>query len=68
MIRETLDDGVDGAVISSIHTAASHLEELGCSVTEVLLCPCKYMFPEVINSIREFTHAAIQIFLVFVNH
>lgn len=35
VIRETLDDGVDGAVISSIRTAASHLEELGCSVTEV---------------------------------
>ncbi|KAA8525020.1 hypothetical protein F0562_011342 [Nyssa sinensis] len=37
VIRETLDDGVDSEVISSIHTAASHLEELGCSVTEVSL-------------------------------
>lgn len=37
LIRETLDDGVDTDVISTIRGAASHLEELGCTVTEVLL-------------------------------
>lgn len=37
MIRETLDDGVDPEVISSIHGATSHLEELGCTVTEVFV-------------------------------
>ncbi|XP_059663306.1 glutamyl-tRNA(Gln) amidotransferase subunit A, chloroplastic/mitochondrial isoform X7 [Cornus florida] len=37
LIRETLNDGVDSEVISSIRSAASHLEELGCSVTEVSL-------------------------------
>lgn len=37
LIRETLDDGVDKAVVSSIVGAASHLEELGCTVTEVFL-------------------------------
>ncbi|KAJ8429713.1 hypothetical protein Cgig2_013785 [Carnegiea gigantea] len=37
IIRETLEDGVDAAVISSIRAAASHLEDLGCSVTEVSL-------------------------------
>ncbi|KAJ9686041.1 hypothetical protein PVL29_015093 [Vitis rotundifolia] len=37
LIRETLDDGVDKAVVSSIVGAASHLEELGCTVTEVSL-------------------------------
>ena len=35
LIRETLDDGVDDGVKSVISSAASHLEELGCSVTEV---------------------------------
>lgn len=35
LIRETLDDGVDKEVVSSIRDAASHLEELGCTVTEV---------------------------------
>lgn len=35
LIRETLDDGVDIGVTSAIRTAALHLEELGCSVTEV---------------------------------
>ncbi|XP_035539465.1 glutamyl-tRNA(Gln) amidotransferase subunit A, chloroplastic/mitochondrial isoform X2 [Juglans regia] len=37
LIRETLDDGVDNGVISVIRGAASHLEELGCSVTEISL-------------------------------
>lgn len=35
LIRETIEDGVDPDVISSIRGAASHLEELGCTVTEV---------------------------------
>lgn len=38
VIRETLDEGVDIGVISAIRGAASHLEELGCSVTEVYFC------------------------------
>ncbi|KAF7141156.1 hypothetical protein RHSIM_Rhsim06G0124000 [Rhododendron simsii] len=37
VIRETLDDGVDPEVRSSIRGATSHLEELGCTVTEVSL-------------------------------
>ncbi|KAI3983436.1 hypothetical protein MKX01_038856 [Papaver californicum] len=37
IIRETLGDGVDKAVVSTIKAAASHLEELGCTVTEVSL-------------------------------
>ncbi|KAF3969274.1 hypothetical protein CMV_006919 [Castanea mollissima] len=37
VIRETLDEGVDTGVISAIRGAASHLEELGCSVTEISL-------------------------------
>ncbi|KAK3005977.1 hypothetical protein RJ639_017047 [Escallonia herrerae] len=37
LIRETIDSGVDPEVISSIRGAASHLEELGCIVTEVSL-------------------------------
>ncbi|KAK9740879.1 hypothetical protein RND81_03G067900 [Saponaria officinalis] len=37
VIRETLVDGVDETVVSSIRQAASHLERLGCSVTEVSL-------------------------------
>ncbi|XP_021738333.1 glutamyl-tRNA(Gln) amidotransferase subunit A, chloroplastic/mitochondrial-like [Chenopodium quinoa] len=37
IIRETLEDGVDANVVSSICEAASHLEDLGCSVTEVSL-------------------------------
>ncbi|KAH0983684.1 hypothetical protein GBA52_010861 [Prunus armeniaca] len=37
LIRETLDDGVDTGVISAVRTAALHLEELGCCVTEVSL-------------------------------
>ncbi|WMV48974.1 hypothetical protein MTR67_042359 [Solanum verrucosum] len=37
LIRETIEDGVDPDVISSIRGAASHLEELGCTVTEVSL-------------------------------
>ncbi|GAB4859707.1 hypothetical protein Ancab_011186 [Ancistrocladus abbreviatus] len=35
VIRETLEDGVDRNVISSIHAAVSHLEDLGCCVAEV---------------------------------
>ncbi|EEF36497.1 glutamyl-tRNA(gln) amidotransferase subunit A, putative [Ricinus communis] len=37
LICETLDDAVDNGVKSAISDAASHLEELGCSVTEVSL-------------------------------
>ncbi|XP_009800995.2 glutamyl-tRNA(Gln) amidotransferase subunit A, chloroplastic/mitochondrial [Nicotiana sylvestris] len=37
LIRETIEDGVDPEVITSIRGAASHLEELGCTVTEVSL-------------------------------
>ncbi|XP_057741715.1 glutamyl-tRNA(Gln) amidotransferase subunit A, chloroplastic/mitochondrial [Arachis stenosperma] len=37
LIRETIGDGVDAGVISAIHSAASHFEELGCSVNEVSL-------------------------------
>lgn len=37
LIRETLDDGVDSGVKSVIQNAATHLEELGCVVTEVSL-------------------------------
>ncbi|KAF2290646.1 hypothetical protein GH714_014855 [Hevea brasiliensis] len=34
LIRETLDEGVDNGVKSAISGAASHLEGLGCTVTE----------------------------------
>ncbi|CAM8932656.1 unnamed protein product [Rhodiola kirilowii] len=37
LIRETVNDGVDAEVISSIQGAASHMEALGCTVTEVSL-------------------------------
>ncbi|KAK4394769.1 Glutamyl-tRNA(Gln) amidotransferase subunit A, chloroplastic/mitochondrial [Sesamum angolense] len=37
VIRETLENGVDSEVISSARDAVSHLEELGCTVTEVSL-------------------------------
>ncbi|GFZ05724.1 amidase family protein [Actinidia rufa] len=37
IIRETIDDGVDPDVISSVCGAACHLEALGCIVTEVSL-------------------------------
>lgn len=37
IICETVGDGVDAGVISSIRAAASHLEELGSIVTEVSL-------------------------------
>ncbi|GER45081.1 glutamyl-tRNA(Gln) amidotransferase subunit A [Striga asiatica] len=37
VIRETCDDGVDSEVISTFRDAVSHLEELGCSVSEVSL-------------------------------
>lgn len=40
LIRETLDDGVDSGVKSVIQNAATHLEELGCVVTEVFLNFC----------------------------
>lgn len=36
VIRETLDEGVDAEIVMSIRAAVSHLEELGCTVTEVL--------------------------------
>ncbi|KAK9105008.1 hypothetical protein Scep_021852 [Stephania cephalantha] len=35
VISETLGDGVDSGIVSSIQAAASHLEELGCTVKEV---------------------------------
>ncbi|WOG98417.1 hypothetical protein DCAR_0417760 [Daucus carota subsp. sativus] len=37
VIRETLDEGVDAEIVMSIRAAVSHLEELGCTVTEVSL-------------------------------
>ncbi|KAJ9554016.1 hypothetical protein OSB04_018061 [Centaurea solstitialis] len=37
VIKETLGDGVDQEVLSSIRGAISHLEGLGCTVTEVSL-------------------------------
>lgn len=37
VIRETLGDGVDQEVVSSIRGAISHLEELGSTVTEVVI-------------------------------
>lgn len=37
LIRETIEDGVDTGVASAIRGAASHLEELGCSVSEVYI-------------------------------
>lgn len=39
VIRETLEEGVDPEVISSVRDAVSHLEELGCIVTEVSFFP-----------------------------
>lgn len=35
IIRETLEDGVDSGVRSATQEAASHLEALGCVLTEV---------------------------------
>lgn len=35
VIHETLESGVDSEVISSVRGAVSHLEELGCTVSEV---------------------------------
>lgn len=35
LISETINDGVDAEVVSSVQDAASHLEALGCTVTEV---------------------------------
>ncbi|XP_062183540.1 glutamyl-tRNA(Gln) amidotransferase subunit A, chloroplastic/mitochondrial [Phragmites australis] len=37
IIQETLGEGIDTGVISSIMGAASHLEQLGCAVEEVSL-------------------------------
>ncbi|CAA6659766.1 unnamed protein product [Spirodela intermedia] len=37
VIRETLGEGVEGEIISSIQAAASHLEELGAVVSEASL-------------------------------
>ncbi|XP_047325878.1 glutamyl-tRNA(Gln) amidotransferase subunit A, chloroplastic/mitochondrial [Impatiens glandulifera] len=37
LIRETLGEGIDTEILSSIQEAVSHLEELGCSVNEVSL-------------------------------
>ena len=36
VIRETMGDGVDSGVISSIQTSALRLKELGAALTEVL--------------------------------
>jgi len=36
IIRETLEDGVDSGVRSATQEAASHLEALGCILTEVI--------------------------------
>lgn len=35
VIRETLADGVDSGVISSLQGSVSHLEDLGCTISEV---------------------------------
>lgn len=48
LIRETLDDGVDTGVTSAVRTAALHLEELGCCVTEVYLL-LFFFFLELLN-------------------
>lgn len=40
VIRETLGDGVDTEVISSIQSAVAHLDDLGCAVTEVCFIIC----------------------------
>lgn len=37
LISETLGEGIDTQILSSIQEAVSHLEELGCSVNEVSL-------------------------------
>ncbi|KAF5183571.1 Glutamyl-tRNA(Gln) amidotransferase subunit A [Thalictrum thalictroides] len=37
LISETLGDGIDVGVVSTIQAATAHLEELGCTVTEVSL-------------------------------
>lgn len=37
VIRETLEEGVDSGVRSATEEAASHLEALGCVLTEVSL-------------------------------
>ncbi|GAB2283407.1 hypothetical protein Dimus_017922 [Dionaea muscipula] len=37
IILETIGDGVDQTVISSINAVAAHLEDLGCSLVEVSL-------------------------------
>ncbi|XP_057796153.1 glutamyl-tRNA(Gln) amidotransferase subunit A, chloroplastic/mitochondrial [Salvia miltiorrhiza] len=37
VIHETLENGVDSEVVSSVRGAVSHLEELGCTVSEVSL-------------------------------
>ncbi|KAG6420726.1 hypothetical protein SASPL_117263 [Salvia splendens] len=37
VIHETLGNGVDSEVVSSVRSAVSHLEELGCTVSEVSL-------------------------------
>lgn len=50
VIRETLDEGVDTGVISAIRGAALHLEELGCSVTEVYFCYLYSLQPVCSNS------------------
>lgn len=51
LIRETLEDGVEAGVISSVRAAASHLENLGAAVTEVIYdsshghaCLCNILF------------------------
>lgn len=65
VIRETIEDGVDPEVISSIRGAASHLEELGCTVTEVFfsyrflyLCICT-------SAVAIFRHSFLAHFFLF---
>ncbi|XP_031286379.1 glutamyl-tRNA(Gln) amidotransferase subunit A, chloroplastic/mitochondrial-like [Pistacia vera] len=45
LIRETLDNGVDTGVKSAILGAVSHLEELGCTSSEVLLPSFSFGLP-----------------------
>ncbi|CAL5202134.1 unnamed protein product [Lathyrus oleraceus] len=45
LIRETIEDGVEAGVVSTIRAAASHFEELGCTVNEVSLPPFSLGLP-----------------------
>lgn len=50
LIRETLDNGVDIGVKSAVQGAASHLEELGCTLSEVCRIFATYL-------VFKFTHS-----------